>query len=86
MPTSVRLDPETEALLREMARRTGRTKSDILREAVMLLVQSEQGGVKRTPYETVADLLGIAEGGPSDLARRGREILKGKLTSRQRSR
>jgi len=34
MPFSLRLDPETEAVLRRLARQTGRSKSFLVREAV----------------------------------------------------
>ena len=34
MAISVRLDPETEALIRRMARTAGRSKSWVVREAV----------------------------------------------------
>ena len=34
MPFSVRLDPETEAKIRHLVRVTGRSKSDVIREAV----------------------------------------------------
>ena len=35
MPFSVRLDPETEARIRRLSRATGRSKSAIVREAVV---------------------------------------------------
>ena len=34
MPTSVRLDPETEARLDQLARQTGRTRAFYIREAI----------------------------------------------------
>jgi predicted transcriptional regulator len=63
MPTSVRLDPETEALLDQLAQTRHRTKSDILREALRRLAQDEQvKEVDDGPYALVADLIGIAQG------------------------
>ncbi len=34
MPTTVRLDPETESLIKRLAKKTGRTKSQIIRDAI----------------------------------------------------
>jgi hypothetical protein len=41
MPTSVRLDPKTERVVRSLARRTGRTKSQVIRDAIHRLAASE---------------------------------------------
>ena len=52
MPTSVRLDPETEALLRRIARATGQSKSWVVREALVAYGASSTHG--RSPYELLA--------------------------------
>jgi predicted transcriptional regulator len=41
MPTSVRLDPKTERVVRSLARRTGRTRSQVIRDAIHRLAASE---------------------------------------------
>ena len=41
MPTSVRLDADTQALVDRLARKTGRTKSDVIR-----------GPCRRCPHQT----------------------------------
>jgi len=70
MPTSVRLDRDTEAILRKLARSSGRTKSEILREALLRFSEShDQSSPDEGPYALVSDLVGIAKGGPDDLAR-----------------
>lgn len=69
MPTSVRLDPETQALLAKLARVSGRTKSDVLREALQYLARTQSAATaERSPFEEIADLIGIGEGGPVGLA------------------
>ncbi len=87
MPTSVRLDPKTEALLSQLARARGRSKSQIIREAIARLARDESDprGQPR-PYELMADLIGIAHGGPSDLARRSSEVFRELLQAKARSR
>jgi len=71
MPTSVRLDIQTEALVSRLAKRRGQTKSEIIREALMTLAQQEGNlGHPKTPYEAMAPYLGCASGGPPDLSER----------------
>ncbi len=85
MPTSVRLDTETEALLRRLARTSGRTKSDILREAVVRLAEEhEVSSSADNPYALISDLVGIAHGGPPDLARRHKRAFRDALSKRAR--
>lgn len=86
MPTSVRLDPRTEAVLRRMARRRGRTKSEILREAILRLAEREDIEPGESFLEAVRDLVGIGSGGPPDLARRSEEIFRERLMVGRRRR
>jgi len=84
MPTSVRLDPETEALLRRLARRSGRSKSEVIREALhRLAAERDEVAEPETLYRSVEDLIGIADG-PEDLAERHRERFRAKLHGRRR--
>lgn len=85
MPTSVRLDPETEALLEQLARIHRRTKSEIMREALRRLAQDTQvRDVVNELYTLVADLIGIAQGGPDNLARRHKQAFRDLVSSKQR--
>ncbi|MFQ5741676.1 MAG: ribbon-helix-helix protein, CopG family [Acidobacteriota bacterium] len=85
MATSVRLDPETEALLKQLARRSGRTKSDMLREALLRLAAEEKtGGDANHPYTIISDLIGVASGGPPDLARAHKRVFRERLSKRSR--
>lgn len=85
MPTSVRLDPKTETILRRMARRTGRTRSEVIREAILRLAESAELPSTGTLYDRVKDLLGAAKGGPRDLGARSEEYLR-EMFARRRTR
>jgi len=64
LPTSVRLDPETERALEQWARSRSVSKSEIVREAIELPASQE----RQTPFDRVADLIGRVRGGPPDLS------------------
>ncbi len=68
MAISVRLDPETEALLRRMARTAGRSKSWVVREAVAAYALNAPPG--RTPFEALAPFIGAGGTGQTDLSER----------------
>ena len=71
MPTTVRLDPRTENLLNRLARKSGRTKSQVIRDAIEMFAKSEMGGEPSTrPYDRIKHLIGIVRGGPPDLSER----------------
>jgi hypothetical protein len=75
MPTSVRLDPETEALLAQLTRSRGQAKSAVLRAALLRLAQDQPTAeASDGPYALITDLVGIAQGGPDDLARRHKQV------------
>lgn len=78
MPTSVRLDSETESLIGQLAR-TGRiTKSEILRQAIRDYAK-RSGPRTSSPYTRIRHLIGVARGGPVDLSVRTGEKLRGLL-------
>ena len=70
MPTSVRLDPETETMVHRLARKEGVTKSAIIRKAIRRYAASEKAARPRTPYEAMAHLIGSVRGAPKDLSER----------------
>lgn len=85
MPTSVRLDPETEALLRRLARSRGRTKSEIIREALhRMAAGSAEAAEPATLYNAIEDLIGIADDGPEDLAGRHKQRFREKIDRRRK--
>jgi hypothetical protein len=83
MATSVRMDPETERLLEELAREGGFTKSEAIRVAIRLATAHRRRvRPSRRPYETFRRVIGVARGGPRDLSERTgerfRQLLAGK--------
>ena len=66
MPTSVRLDPETEALLRRMAKAAGKSRSWVVREAVT--VYASAGLPRRKPADALAPFIGAGATGRTDLS------------------
>ena len=76
MLTSVRLDPETQTLIRRLARQTRRTRSDVIREAIRRMAGQVQLPSSETVYDRVADLVGIARGGDRHYASRSEEVLR----------
>lgn len=84
MPTSVRLDPETEALLRRLAKSSRRTKSEVIRDALRRMANSTREIAEpESVYEAIADLVGIADDGPEDLARQHKKRFREKLHRRR---
>lgn len=63
---SVRLDPETEALIRRLARVAGRTKSWVIREAVAVYAGVTPAG--RPPYDALAPFIGAGGTGQTNLS------------------
>lgn len=71
MVMSIRLDPALRALLRRIARKSGRTESDVVREALLrFAAESRDASSASKPYERVAHLIGCVRGGPPDLSER----------------
>jgi Arc/MetJ-type ribon-helix-helix transcriptional regulator len=69
MPTSVRLEPETERLLERLAKKKSQTKSEVIREAIETLAEREsKSDQKKGSYERIEDLVGCVSGGPKDLS------------------
>lgn len=85
MPTSVRLDPETEALLNKMARSSDRSKSEIIRKALHRMAEETRSTAETgSLYDAIEDLVGIADVGPGDLARHHKQRFREKLDRRRK--
>jgi hypothetical protein len=65
MPLSVRLDKETEARIRRLARAAGRSKSWVVREAVTAYEPSPE---QRAPIDALAPFIGVGDSGQVDLS------------------
>jgi predicted DNA-binding protein len=70
MPLTVRVDIKTQRLIERLARKRGRTKSEVVREAIGVLArqEAEARNSAERPYETIRDLIGIVQGGPPHLS------------------
>ena len=84
MPTSVRLDAKTEGLVRGLARKTGRSKSQVIRDAIAQLARSAEARPAQTPYEAMKHLIGSIRGGPPNLSERTGEKFRQLLLARRR--
>ena len=85
MPTSVRLDPNTERLVRRLARERAQTKSEVIREALVALARNEDRTRRRkTLYDSIAHVVGSVKGLPPDLSERTGEKFRALLLARKR--
>lgn len=90
MPTSVRLDARTESLIRRLAKRQGRTKSELIRAAIESLAreaeETEARGAAVSAYDRFAHVVGIADSGGANLSERTGEQFRDLLIRRARGR
>ncbi len=84
MPTSVRLDSETEALIRRLARVAGRTKSWVIREAVTAYAADAPRA--RTAYEALAPFVGAGGTGQRTLSEQTGEMFGDVVRQKARAR
>jgi Arc/MetJ-type ribon-helix-helix transcriptional regulator len=86
MPFSVRLDPETEAIIDRLARSSSRSRSAVVREAVAQYAASAGG--RTTAYDKLEPLIGIIRSGRTDLSqqtgRKFTDLLKTRRADRAR--
>lgn len=86
MPFSIRFDPETEALVQRLARTRGKSRSSVVREAVVRYAAEED--TQSTAYERLAPYIGTLQSGRTDLSqhtgRKFTELLKKKQAARAR--
>ena len=67
MPMSVRLDAETDARIRRLARAAGKSKSSVVRDAVAAYQPAMPA---RKPAERLAPFIGAGNTGRTDLSER----------------
>ena len=63
---SVRLDAEEERHLRRVARRQRTSVSEVVREAIGLMVREQRQTIR--PFDEISDLVGVVHDLPSDLS------------------
>ena len=90
MATTVRLDAETEQLIRRLRRRRATTNSEVIREAIRQLASRElRVEESPRPYDAVKRLIGSVDSGGLHLSKgTGRQLgaLLAGRTRRRRSR
>lgn len=87
MVTSVRLDPATERTLARLSKTTGKTKSELIREALRKFSEralDASAGV--TAYDRLADVVGITNLGRGNRAARSEQILRSIFATRRKRR
>ncbi|HWF60576.1 MAG TPA: ribbon-helix-helix protein, CopG family [Nitrospira sp.] len=85
MPLTVRVDVKTERLIQRLTRKRGRSKSEVIRDAIDILAKRAQEQEKaERPYEAVRDLIGSVRGGPSNLSERTGDRFQKMLRDRLR--
>jgi hypothetical protein len=83
MPTTVRLDRNTETLMNRLARRTGRSKSQVIRDAIAQLADTEgAAAVPTSAYEAMEHALGCWDSGGARLSERTGERFRALLQRR----
>ncbi len=78
---TVRLPEDLEAKVAQIASMEGRTKSDIVKEALREYVASRQH--ERSSYEAGQDLFGIAASGEHDRSQTYKRRIREKLREKQ---
>jgi hypothetical protein len=67
---NVRIDPETAASLERLVHQTGRTRSDLVRQAIQSLHKQATQGHLPAPAEAMAQLIGCWDSGGMRLSER----------------
>jgi hypothetical protein len=85
MVTSVRLDPATERNLAKLSKVTGRTKSDLIRQAVQGLTARVDQQLKDGPTasDRLLDMIGVVDLGVGSRAARSEELLRKKFAAKR---
>jgi Arc/MetJ-type ribon-helix-helix transcriptional regulator len=84
MPTSVRLDEHTEALIAELARRRRQTRSAVIREAIAELARREVQAAR--PYDAFVPWIGCADSGGAELSKGTGTRFRAMLEEKRRAR
>jgi len=71
---TLRIDPALDRWLTDEAKRVGRTKSQLVREA---LVHHKNGKKLVSVHDRMKDVCGIIKGAPRDVSANTRKYLKG---------
>jgi predicted DNA-binding protein len=88
MAFSLRLDPETEKMIRNYADATGRTKGAVVREALEMFIAAEaqQAKFARTTKDRLKPYLGSISSGGAQLSTNTHEKYRDALTRKSSAR
>lgn len=76
MAISVRLDPESEALLEKTAKALNKTKTDVVKQSIRAYCRKALDEESKRPYHLMADLIGKESSGRGNLSADHEEILR----------
>jgi Arc/MetJ-type ribon-helix-helix transcriptional regulator len=83
-PVTLRLDPKTRRKIANVARRKGISNSEVIRRALNSWPEFTESAV--SPYEQLADLIGVVQGGnPRRSEKSGTQFRKILAAKRRRS-
>ncbi len=71
---TLKIDPALDRWLTDEAKRLGRTKSQLVREALM---RQRNGAMAATVHDRMKDVCGIIKGGPREMSVNTRKCFKG---------
>jgi hypothetical protein len=87
VPMSVRLDAKAERVVTQLAKRSGRTKSEVVREAIGVLARQVQPDEQAAhPYDRIAHLIGCVDSGGARLSERTGERFAALLRKKAQAR
>jgi hypothetical protein len=79
---TIRLDRSTRRRLSVVARKRGRTASEVARAALDSWLEGEEGQAGANPYLAIADLIGCVRGGDPGRSTRGAAFIAKTLRRR----
>jgi predicted DNA-binding protein len=86
MPFSLRLDPDTEALIRQLSVDTGRSRSAVVREAVAQYFASRESDARAatSAYDRLKPFVGVVNTGGANLSTGTHEKYREQLLRKHR--
>ncbi len=84
MQTTISVDRETDARLDRLSSSTGRSKSDLVRDALIVLEETQSGAsTELSAFDLIGDLVGVGKDGPTELARTHKQAFRALLQGRK---
>jgi len=80
---SVRLDPATRQTLTRMVGVTGKSRSQLVREAIQHMSARIDATEGQSPYHRMAGLIGVVDRGPGSRAAKSEAILRAMFAERR---